>query len=134
MSTSLKTKPDYRIADLALAAWGRREVSIAETEMPGLLALRREFVSVVAPMPSFVESHDLWIALASNLVGSNTHLDEKTLRKRKHADNATSTVSRRSPYRRLRSRVVFAVSLIVLFVRTRHRSRRAGTGPAILPL
>ena len=37
--------PDYRIADLALANWGRREISIAETEMPGLMAIREEFAA-----------------------------------------------------------------------------------------
>ena len=36
-------KPDYKVADLALAAWGRKEISIAETEMPGLMALREEY-------------------------------------------------------------------------------------------
>ena len=36
---------DYCIADLSLAAWGRKEISIAETEMPGLMALRKEFAS-----------------------------------------------------------------------------------------
>lgn len=83
------------------------------------MAFRRDFMPVVAPIPSFVESHDLWIALASNLARSNAHLDESTLLKRKHATNATSTVSTRSLYRKLRSRVVFAISLIVLFVRHR---------------
>ena len=34
---------DYKVADLSQAAWGRREISIAETEMPGLMALREEF-------------------------------------------------------------------------------------------
>ncbi len=34
---------DYVIADIALAEFGRREIDIAETEMPGLMALRREF-------------------------------------------------------------------------------------------
>ncbi|MDD5028001.1 MAG: adenosylhomocysteinase [Rhodoferax sp.] len=34
---------DYVIADLALAAWGRKELNIAETEMPGLVAIRDEF-------------------------------------------------------------------------------------------
>jgi adenosylhomocysteinase len=34
---------DAHIADLSLAAWGRKELNIAETEMPGLMALRREF-------------------------------------------------------------------------------------------
>ena len=34
---------DYVIADLSLAAWGRKETKIAETEMPGLMAMRHEF-------------------------------------------------------------------------------------------
>src|SRR5829696_3089332 len=34
---------DYKIADIGLAGWGRREIAIAETEMPGLMALRDEF-------------------------------------------------------------------------------------------
>ena len=36
---------DYKVADLALADWGRKEIAIAETEMPGLMALRAEFGS-----------------------------------------------------------------------------------------
>jgi len=35
--------PDYKVADIGLAEWGRKEISIAETEMPGLMALRREY-------------------------------------------------------------------------------------------
>ncbi|WP_415033566.1 adenosylhomocysteinase [Azonexus sp.] len=35
--------PDYVIADLSLAAWGRKEIAIAETEMPGLMAIREEY-------------------------------------------------------------------------------------------
>ena len=34
---------DYHVADLGLAAWGRKEIRIAETEMPGLMAIREEF-------------------------------------------------------------------------------------------
>ncbi|NBW78333.1 MAG: adenosylhomocysteinase [Betaproteobacteria bacterium] len=34
---------DYKIADLSLAHWGRKEIAIAETEMPGLMAIREEF-------------------------------------------------------------------------------------------
>ncbi len=37
------TFTDYVIADLSLAAWGRKEIAIAETEMPGLMAIREEF-------------------------------------------------------------------------------------------
>ncbi len=35
--------PDYKVADISLADWGRREIAIAETEMPGLMALRDEY-------------------------------------------------------------------------------------------
>lgn len=38
-------KPDYKVADIALAEWGRKEIAIAETEMPGLMALREEYQS-----------------------------------------------------------------------------------------
>jgi adenosylhomocysteinase len=34
---------DYKVADMKLAEWGRKEIAIAETEMPGLMALREEF-------------------------------------------------------------------------------------------
>jgi adenosylhomocysteinase len=34
---------DFAVADLALAGWGRKEMAIAETEMPGLMAIRKEF-------------------------------------------------------------------------------------------
>src|SRR5262249_46342630 len=34
---------DYKVADIGLAGWGRREIAIAETEMPGLMALRAEY-------------------------------------------------------------------------------------------
>ncbi len=36
-------QPDYKVADIALADWGRKEIAIAETEMPGLMALRKEY-------------------------------------------------------------------------------------------
>ena len=45
MSAVLKFKPknDHVVADLKLADWGRKEIAIAETEMPGLMAIRDEF-------------------------------------------------------------------------------------------
>ena len=47
MNAVLKTLHDQRhaVADLSLAAWGRKEIKIAETEMPGLMAIREEFAS-----------------------------------------------------------------------------------------
>lgn len=38
-----KTSTDYKVADLSLADWGRKEIELAEAEMPGLMALREEY-------------------------------------------------------------------------------------------
>src|SRR6201990_52272 len=47
MSTSPQTKTapatDYVVKDIGLAEWGRKEISLAETEMPGLMATREEY-------------------------------------------------------------------------------------------
>ena len=42
-STIENLTPDYKVADMELAAWGHKEISIAETEMPGLMELRKEY-------------------------------------------------------------------------------------------
>jgi len=41
--TTINSAEDYKVADMSLADWGRKEIAIAETEMPGLMALREEF-------------------------------------------------------------------------------------------
>jgi adenosylhomocysteinase len=48
MNANLKpnASPDYKVADIKLADWGRKEILIAETEMPGLMAIREEFAPV----------------------------------------------------------------------------------------
>ena len=45
MSTKAEALPDndYKVADITLAEWGRKEIAIAESEMPGLMALREEY-------------------------------------------------------------------------------------------
>src|SRR6267378_8301395 len=47
MSTVTKNKFDFslphKVADISLAEWGRKEIMLAEAEMPGLMALREEF-------------------------------------------------------------------------------------------
>ncbi len=45
LKTTQKLSGDYVVADLALADWGRKEIRIAETEMPGLMAIRDEYAS-----------------------------------------------------------------------------------------
>jgi adenosylhomocysteinase len=47
MSTAekLKAKEDYKVADISLAQWGRRELEIAESEMPALMAMRAKYAT-----------------------------------------------------------------------------------------
>ncbi|MEA3300103.1 MAG: adenosylhomocysteinase [Pseudomonadota bacterium] len=42
-NTQLTSATDYKVADITLAAWGRKELNIAETEMPALMALREQY-------------------------------------------------------------------------------------------
>ncbi|HEY1739554.1 MAG TPA: adenosylhomocysteinase, partial [Acidimicrobiia bacterium] len=47
MTTTIPTRTDlsgdFKVADLSLAAWGRKEIELAEHEMPGLMAMRDEY-------------------------------------------------------------------------------------------
>jgi len=43
MNAAMKSGNDYIVADIKLADWGRKELNIAETEMPGLMAIRKEY-------------------------------------------------------------------------------------------
>ena len=45
MSANTKTKDDFHVADLLLAEWGRKEIAIAEGEMPALMAIREEYAA-----------------------------------------------------------------------------------------
>lgn len=54
------------------------------------MGFRREFLEMFAPVPPYLrESHDLWIAICGNVVGSIRHLDAPTLLRRIHGENAT---------------------------------------------
>src|SRR3954454_12739784 len=43
MSTVVTPATEYKVADISLADWGRKEISIAEQEMPGLMAIRKKY-------------------------------------------------------------------------------------------
>ena len=45
MNAQIKTLPDYKVADLSLADWGRKELDIAEQEMPGLMSIRKKYAA-----------------------------------------------------------------------------------------
>ena len=40
---AVQLKDDFHVADMGLADWGRRDIAIAETEMPGLMQIREEY-------------------------------------------------------------------------------------------
>jgi adenosylhomocysteinase len=46
MNAAIKPHADHVVKDLSLSGWGRKEISIAETEMPGLMAIRHEYAAV----------------------------------------------------------------------------------------
>lgn len=79
------------------------------------IALRAEFRRLVLPVPRFMESHDLWMALVANAVGQVVHLEAVTLNRRIHGQNVS--VVRRPVGRRVAARVRFAVALLVAAVR-----------------
>ena len=86
------------------------------------MGLRAELRDIVLPIPRYVESHDLWIAMAANAAGSNTHLEHATLRRRVHGNNAS--VVRRPLVRKLHSRAVFLLSLLQIGQRLLTRRTR----------
>src|SRR6202166_3423392 len=45
MGTATLNQTDFKVADLSLAEWGRKEITIAEQEMPGLMAIRRKYAA-----------------------------------------------------------------------------------------
>jgi adenosylhomocysteinase len=45
MLTQTQTTPDFKVRDLSLAEWGRKEISIAEKEMPGLMSIREKYAA-----------------------------------------------------------------------------------------
>jgi adenosylhomocysteinase len=45
MNAVTHLKPDYKVADLSLADWGRKEIDIAQHEMPGLMSIRNKYAA-----------------------------------------------------------------------------------------
>lgn len=66
------------------------------------MAFRKEMVSILLPIPEYVEAHDLWIGIAGNLLKSNLHIDDKTLYHRIHDNNASSL--NREFYKKIKAR------------------------------
>jgi len=80
-----------------------------------LMVFKKELKKIILPIPGFVESHDLWIAMAANLLSSNTHCNDITLSRRIHQNNAS--IVNRNIFLKLKSRWIFLISLFVLLFR-----------------
>lgn len=98
------------------------DIFIGKTNYVGCaMAFRKELRDLILPMPSYVESHDLWIAMGANIIKSNLHLDEPTLYRRIHGENASIISRPLGP--KLWSRVIFSISMIQLYYRSLLRKR-----------
>lgn len=79
------------------------------------MAFHRNLKKVILPFPSYIESHDLWIAMAANMLKSNAHVEETVLKRRIHGKNAS--VLQRKLTEKLYSRWIFVKSYVVLLGR-----------------
>lgn len=79
------------------------------------MAFKKRLVDLILPIPIFVESHDLWIALAGNLLGSNIHIEDKTITRRLHGNNVSNP--QRNLLFKIKSRFIFGMSVITLLYR-----------------
>lgn len=79
------------------------------------MAFKRELKEIILPFPKYIESHDVWIAMAANLLKSNIHLEYIVLKHRLHENNVTQ--SHRGLGEKLYSRILFVRAMGELMIR-----------------
>ncbi|MBA6335655.1 glycosyltransferase [Colwellia sp. BRX8-7] len=79
------------------------------------MAFSAKLKNIILPFPSFIESHDQWIAFAANIVGKNSHLDDVVLTRRIHNNNVS--YRRRNLLVKLKTRVIQLTSIMLLLGR-----------------
>ncbi len=79
------------------------------------MAFRYELKKIILPFPSYMESHDLWIAFAANICYSNLHLEYCSLLHKVHGENAS--IIKRNIIKKINSRIIFLISIIHLYLR-----------------
>lgn len=93
------------------------DIFVGKTNYVGCtMAFKKELRNLILPIPCYVESHDLWIAMGANIIKSNLHLDEPSLNRRIHGENAS--IVKRALLPKLWSRVIFFISMIQLYYRS----------------
>lgn len=79
------------------------------------MAFKKNIINVILPFPRYLESHDLWIAMACILNGSIKHLESVVLQRRIHGNNA-SVITR--PWRKkVWSRIIFFLTVFHIYIR-----------------
>ncbi len=76
------------------------------------MAFQKQLNQIILPFPTYIESHDLWIAMAANMLKSNQHIEKNVLKRRIHGKNAS--VVQRKLSEKIYSRVVFFRSYMTL--------------------
>lgn len=72
------------------------------------MAMKKDLIKTILPIPSYVESHDLWIAMAANIISANYHLEEPTFYRRIHGAN--DSLKNRPLLKKMYSRYIFLKS------------------------
>lgn len=72
------------------------------------MAFKKDLRKIILPIPQYVESHDLWIAMAANLLKVNFHLGQPTFYRRIHNNNAS--LKNRALIKKIYSRIIFLKS------------------------
>lgn len=86
------------------------------------MCLNIDIKKYILPFPQCVESHDLWIALAANLIKKNSHLEGMVVDRRVHGNNYS--VTKRSFISKVKSRLFFLLQILILY----HRIMRVKSG------
>jgi hypothetical protein len=87
------------------------------------MGFKRELIDLITPFPSFIESHDLWIALNGVISNSIFHLDEIVLNRRIHGNNAS--IINRPLVLIIASRLLMLMEMLIASIRMVRRRVRS---------
>lgn len=85
------------------------------------MAMKKDILDVILPIPTYIESHDLWIAMAANMMRSNLHIDDKTFYRRIHDEN--DSLRKRNFFKKIFSRYIFLRSQVEILKRLKKIKR-----------
>jgi glycosyltransferase involved in cell wall biosynthesis len=87
-----------------------------------VMAFKREMINIILPMPNFLESHDLWIAMSGNILKSNIHIEDITLKRRIHNNNVS--LRKRNIIKKVIVRIKFILSFFIIKYRIIHLKKK----------